>query len=165
MARTVTPKMDRRITLSIKPSTDAKETVELEYRVLIPGNFSRSEPGSHKDGDGSLKSRRVRVIGNKSDFKNTLKDINPRLKLVVPNKISDDPEAKLEVNLDIKDMKDIHPDEIAMKVKPIQELMEARERLKKFKHMIFKDPKLAKEIGKIGIKSLSEKLDLSGDAK
>lgn len=171
MARLVTPKIAQRVRVSILPSSDAKESVELDYRVMIPGNFSRSEPGIHKDGDGSLKSRRVRVIGNKRDFKSVLDDLNPQLKMVVPNKLSDDPEAKMEINVDIKDMKDFHPDEIAAKVEPVQKLMEARNRLKQLKLLILKDPNIRKNIeavlseGSGSIEALIAKLAPSEEKK
>ena len=46
MARPTAPKIAQRVKVSILPSSDAKESVELDYRLMIPGNFSKSEPGS-----------------------------------------------------------------------------------------------------------------------
>ena len=80
MAKPKTPKIGTRVKVSILPSSDAKEEVELDYRVLMPGNFSKSEPGSL----GAVKDRRLRTIGRKGDFKKTLQDINPKLNLIVP---------------------------------------------------------------------------------
>lgn len=142
MARPVKPSIAQRVKVSILPSSDAKESVELDYRMLIPGNFSKSEPGSQP----SVKDRRLRTIGNKGDYKRVLKDINPKLKLTVANKISDDPEAKMEVNLDFQDIKDFHPDEIVKKVEPLQKLLEARERLKELKLAVLKDANLKKAL-------------------
>ena len=142
MARPTAPKIKQRVKVSILPSSDAKESVELDYRVLIPGNYSRKEPGSQ----GMLKDRRIRVIQKKGDFKNVLKDINPKLNLTVQNKLSDDPESKLDLDLDIKDMKDFHPDEIVKQVEPLQKLLEAREHLKQLKLAVLKDVKLRKAI-------------------
>jgi type VI secretion system protein ImpB len=142
MARPTAPKIAQRVKVSILPSSDAKESVELDYRMMIPGNFSRSEPGSQ----GMIKDRRLRTIGNKGDFQKVLKDINPKLKLTVSNKLSDDPEAKMEVNLDVKDIKDFHPDEIVKKVEPLKQLLDARERLKQLKIAVLKDANLKKAI-------------------
>ena len=142
MARPTAPKIAQRVKVSILPSSDAKESVELDYRMMIPGNFSRSEPGSQ----GMLKDRRLRKIGSKGDFQKVLKDINPKLKLTIANKLSDDPEAKMEVNLDVKDMKDFHPDEIVKKVEPLKQLLDARERLKQLKIAVLKDANLKKAI-------------------
>lgn len=142
MARPTAPKIAQRVKVSILPSSDAKESVELDYRMMIPGNFSRSEPGSQ----GMIKDRRLRTIGSKGDFQKVLKDINPKLKLTVANKLSDDPEAKMEVNLDVKDIKDFHPDEIVKKVEPLKQLLDARERLKQLKIAVLKDANLKKAI-------------------
>ena len=142
MARPVAPKIAQRVKVAILPSSDAKESVELDYRLLIPGNFSKSEPGSQPQ----VKDRRLRVIGNKGDYKKVLKDINPKLKLSVPNKLSDDPNAQMEVNLDFQDIKDFHPDEIVKKVEPLKKLLEARERLKELKLAVLKDANLKKAL-------------------
>ncbi len=142
MARPTAPKIAQRVKVSILPSSDAKESVELDYRMMIPGNFSRSEPGSQ----GMLKDRRLRTIGTKGDFQKVLKDINPKLKLTVANKLSDDPDAKMEVNIDIKDIKDFHPDEVVKKVEPLKQLLDARERLKQLKIAVLKDANLKKAI-------------------
>jgi type VI secretion system protein ImpB len=142
MARPTAPKIAQRVKVSILPSSDAKESVELDYRLLIPGNFSKSEPGSL----GMLKDRRLRTIGKKGDFQKVLKDINPKLKLTVANKLSDDPEAKMEVDLSFQDMKDFHPDEIVKKVEPLKQLLEARERLKQLKLAVLKDANLKKAL-------------------
>lgn len=164
MARPTAPKIAQRVKVSILPSSDAKESVELDYRMMIPGNFSRSEPGSQ----GMLKDRRLRVIGNKGDFQRVLKDINPKLKLNVSNKLADDPEAKMEVNLDFKEMKDFHPDEIVKKVEPLKQLLDARERLKQLKIAVLKDANLKKAIEgvlKDGSGSIDELLAKLGTAE
>jgi len=142
MARPTAPKIAQRVKVSILPSSDAKESVELDYRLLIPGNFSKSEPGSL----GMLKDRRLRTIGKKGDFQKVLKDTNPKLKLTVPNKLSDDPEAQMEVDLDFQDIKDFHPDEIVKKVEPLKQLLEARDRLKQLKIAVLKDANLKKAL-------------------
>ena len=142
MAKPKTPKIGTRVKVAILPSSDAKESVELDYRLLIPGNYSRSEPGSQ----GMVKDRRLRTIGRKGDFQKVLKDINPKLNMTVPNKLSDEPEAEMEVNLDIKDMKDFHPDEIVSQIEPMKQLLDAREKLKQLKLAVLKDVKFRKAI-------------------
>jgi type VI secretion system protein ImpB len=142
MAKPVVPKIGTRVKVSILPSSDAKESVELDYRLLMPGNFSRSAPGSL----GALKDRRIRRISRKGEFEQALKDINPTLKITVPNKLSDDPESEMEVNLDFKEMKDFHPDQIVTKIEPLKELLEAREKLKQLKLQVLKDVKFRKAI-------------------
>lgn len=142
MAKLPTPKIAQRVRVQILPSSDAKESVELDYRMMIAGDFSKKEAGSQ----GDVKDRKIWEIKSKRDFKTVLENINPQLKIVVPNRLSDDPQAQAEVELDIKDIKDFHPDEISKKVAPLQDLMKARERLKSLKMAVLKDPNLRKAI-------------------
>ena len=166
MARPTTPKIAQRVKVSILPSSDAKESVELDYRFLIPGNFSKSEPGNL----GAVRDRKLRVIGNKGDYKRALKDINPKLNLTVKNKLSDDPDAQMEVKLNFQDIKDFHPDEIVKKVEPLQKLLEARERLKELKLTVLKDANLKKALegvikdGSGSIDDLMSKLGVQGSS-
>jgi type VI secretion system protein ImpB len=97
-----------------------------------------------------------------------LKDINPKLKLTVANKLSDDPDAKMEVNIDIKDIKDFHPDEVVKKVEPLKQLLDARERLKQLKIAVLKDANLKKAIEgvlKDGSGSIDELLSKLGSVQ
>jgi type VI secretion system protein ImpB len=142
MARLTAPKIAQRVKVSILPSSDAKESVELDYRLLMPGNYTKSEPGSQ----GMIKDRRIRTISRKGDFQKVLKDYNPKLNLVIPNKLSDEPEAQIEVKLDFQDIKDFHPDEIVKKVEPLKQLLEARERLKQLKLTVLKDANLKRAL-------------------
>jgi len=142
MPRPTTPQIAQRVKVSILPSSDAKESVELDYRLLVTGDFSKSEPGSQ----GMLRDRRIRTISRKGDFSKVMGDINPKLKLVVPNKLSEDPEANMDVDIDFKSIKDFHPDEIVKNIEPLQKLLEARDKLKQLKLAVLKDVKLKKAI-------------------
>jgi len=166
MARPTAPKIAQRVKVSILPSSDAKESVELDYRLLVTGDFSKSEPGSQ----GMLRDRRMRTISRKGDFTKVLGDINPKLKIAVPNKLSDDPEANMDIEIDFKSIKDFHPDEIVKKIEPLQQLLEARNRLKQLKLAVLKDVNLKKAIegvlkeGGGSIDDLMSKLE-SADSK
>ena len=100
-----------------------------------------------------------------------LKDINPKLKLTVQNKLSDQPDAQMEVNLDFQDIKDFHPDEIVKKVEPLKQLLEARERLKQLKLAVLKDANLKKALegvlkdGSGSIEDLISKLNVGEEKK
>lgn len=142
MAKPVVPKIGTRVKVSILPSSDAKESVELDYRLLMLGNYSRSEPGTQDD----LKDRRMHTIARKGDFEKVLKSINPKLKLTVPNRLSPEAQSEMEVNLDFKEMKDFHPDQIVNQIEPLKELLEAREKLKQLKLQVMKDVKFRKAI-------------------
>ena len=137
MALPPSPKIKKRVNVKIEPSSNAPEDQELDYRVLVAGDFSKTEIGTQ----GELQDRKLRVIKSKRDFKKTLEQMNPKLKVDVRNRMSEDPEARLEVNLDIKDMKDFHPDVIVGQVEPLKKLMSARDHLKQLKVKLNKDRK------------------------
>jgi hypothetical protein len=44
MARPTAPKIAQRVKVAILPSSDAKESVELDYRLMIPGNLVKVNP-------------------------------------------------------------------------------------------------------------------------
>ena len=142
------PKIKSRVKVQILPSSDAQEEVELDYRQLVTGDFSKSDRGSHKDGE-SLHQRRVREIKNKRDFQSVLKELNPKMKMFVADKLSGKEDAELEINLDVKSMKDFHPDQIAENVEPLQKLLAARERMKQLKMQVLRDPKYKKILEKV----------------
>ena len=75
-----------------------------------------------------------------------MEDINPKLKIMVPNKLSEEEGSEIEVDMDFKSMKDFHPDEIAKNVEPLQKLLQARENLKQLKMQVLRDAKLRKAI-------------------
>ncbi len=146
MANMKTPQISQRVRVSLEPGSNAKESTELDYRILVPGDFTHSSAGQHKDGDGSLAQRKVREIKGKRDFKIVMEDLAPKIQISVANKLSDDPQAQMDVKLEFKDVKDFHPDEIVKKVEPMQKLLETRNKLKQLKLMVLKDQKLRKGI-------------------
>ena len=143
MARTNKPKLESRINLGIEPATTAKENVELDYRILVTGDFSKKEPGTHEE---ELKQRKPVVIKNKRDFSKAMEQVNPKLKLTIPNRLA--AEGDMDVELDFKEMKDFHPDNIIQHVEPLQKLLEARKKIEKMKRLV-QDPKLRKAFEKV----------------
>ena len=145
MARMSTPKIAQRVKVSILPSSDAKESVELDYRFLNPGNFSKSEPGSL----GVVKNRRLRTIGKKGDFQKSAEGYQSEIEFEsLPINSRMIRKHRWKSNLDFQDIKDFHPDEIVKKVEPLQKLLEARERLKELKLTVLKDAKFKESAGR-----------------
>jgi type VI secretion system protein ImpB len=160
------PSIKQRVTVSILPSAVAQEEVELDYRILVTGDYSKSKMGSHKDGK-KLKDRRVRVIGKKDDFNKTLRDLNPQLKINVDDKISGEKDKKIPLEISVKNMKDFHPDQIAENVPALKKLLDARDRLNRLKMAVINDPDIgdslnefitSKDYGSKGVDALIGKL-------
>lgn len=133
------PSIKQRVTVSILPSSTAQEEVELDYRVLVTGDYSKSKMGKHKDGK-RLKDRKVKVISNKGGFGKVMRDLNPQLKVFVDDKISGEKDKQIPIDMSFKSMKDFHPDQIAENVPALKKLLEARERLNNLKLAVANDP-------------------------
>jgi len=142
------PTQKTRVEVGIMPSSSATEPVELDYRVLVSGDFSRSKRGAHKDGR-RLKDRRMRVISKKSDFKEVFKELNPHIKMRVPDRLTGEKDSFFEVELDFKEMKDFHPDQIMEKVAPLHKLQQARINLKRAKLLFGDDPNVKEAMAEI----------------
>lgn len=134
----VAPK--ERVNIVYKPATgDAKEEVELPLKMLVMGDFTLAED------DTPLEDRKAINI-DKDNFNEVLKGQNIRLQTTVENKLSDEPDAQMSVNLDFKSLKDFDPDAIVEKVPELKQLMELRTALTALKGPLGNVPAFRKKI-------------------
>ncbi|MCO6507014.1 MAG: type VI secretion system contractile sheath small subunit [Snodgrassella sp.] len=129
----------------------AKKQVELPLRLLVAGDFSFTES------DTPL-AEREKVSINKNNFDAVLAEMNPTVKLSVPNALADD-DSEIPVNLDFKSMKDFHPEQIVQQVPELKSLLAMRNLLRDLKSNILDNAVLRKELEKIlQDKNLSDEL-------
>lgn len=134
----VAPK--ERVNIIYRPATgDAKEEIELPLKVLIMGDFTLQK-------DARSVEDRQPVNIDKDNFNDVLAAQNVRLETVIDNKLSDEPDAQMSVNLDFKKMKDFEPDTIIQKVPELKKLMELRDALKALKGPLGNIPEFRKKI-------------------
>jgi len=104
---------------------DAIELKELPFVVGVLGDFT----GMPVDPLPKLKERKFTEV-NPDNFDKVLEGMKPHLSLSVENKLSEDPNAaNLKVDLNFKSMDDFSPENVAMQVRPLKELMDLRTRL------------------------------------
>ena len=140
MAKEASVAPKERVNIVYRPATgDAKEEVELPLKILVMGDFTMSK-------DDRPVEDRTPVNIDKDNFDEVLAASNVRLQAVVPNKLSDDPDAQLSINLDFKRMKDFDPDTIVEKVPELKKLMELRDALKALKGPLGNVPEFRKKI-------------------
>jgi type VI secretion system protein ImpB len=89
------------------------------------------------------------IAVNKDNFDDVLKGQNLSLDIVVPNKLSEDPEAASSVHLDFKTLKDFEPDAVAQSVPELKSLMDVRDALKALKGPLANIPDFRKKIQEI----------------
>ncbi len=134
----VAPK--ERVNIVYKPATgDAAEEVELPLKMLVMGDFTMQED------ETPLEDRKVINI-DKDNFNEVLKAQKLELGLNVQNKLADDPDAQMSVNLDFKSIKDFDPDAIIDKVPELKKLVDLREALTALKGPLGNVPAFRKKI-------------------
>ena len=134
----VAPK--ERVNIVYRPATgDAKEEIELPLKVLIMGDFTLQK-------DSRSVEDRQPVNVDKDNFNDVLSAHNVRLETVVENKLSDEPDAQMSLNLDFKSMKDFEPDTIIQKIPELKKLMELRDALKALKGPLGNIPEFRKKV-------------------
>jgi len=134
----VAPK--ERVNIVYRPATgDASEEVELPLKILVMGDYTLKE-------DETPVEDRKPVNIDKDNFNDVLGAQNVGLEAVVDNTLSDEEDAKLNVNLDFKTMRDFEPDAIIRKVPELNSLLGLREALKALKGPLGNVPEFRKKI-------------------
>lgn len=120
MAESKPPK--ERINISYKAKTgDQVAEVELPLKLMVMSNLKGNTI------DAPLEERKPISI-NKINFNQVMEEMGVSLHFNTKNVLSDEAE-EINVNLDIKGMKDFSPDSIAQQVPELRKLMQLREAL------------------------------------
>lgn len=134
----VAPK--ERVNIVYKPETgNAKEEVELPLKLLVVGDFTQKE-------DDRMVEDRDPVNIDKDNFNEVLKAQDLELKMSVDNKLTEEPDAKMALDLKFESLKDFDPDQIIKQVPELQKLMELREALKALKSPLSNVPEFRKKV-------------------
>jgi type VI secretion system protein ImpB len=103
----------------------AIEMKELPFVMGVLGDFT----GQPVEPLAKLRDRKF-VDVTQDNFDDVLASMKPQLAFSVENKLSDDPNAgKIGVDLTFKSLDDFSPDQVAMQVKPLKELLDLRSKL------------------------------------
>jgi type VI secretion system protein ImpB len=134
----VAPK--ERVNIVYRPATgDAKEEIELPLKLLVVGDFTSSP-------DDRMVEEREPINIDKDNFNEVLKAQNLSLDLTVPNKLSEDPDAELNVSVKFDSIKDFEPEAIAKNTPELNKLLELREALNSLKGPMSNRPEFRKKI-------------------
>lgn len=112
-----------RINVTYKPATgDMNEEIEIPYKLTLLGEYN---PNAKKI---PIEDRKAIKI-NKDNFNDVLKEQNLSVTFDVPNKLVDDEDSSLNIDLKIKSIKDFSPENIVQNVDELKVLMELRKSL------------------------------------
>ncbi|QDF28478.1 type VI secretion system contractile sheath small subunit [Halarcobacter anaerophilus] len=131
-----------RINVTYKPATgDALEDVEIPYKLTILGEYNPNEEKVPVE-----EKRAVKI--DKSNFNDVLKAQNLSVNFNVDNKLIDEEDSSLNVNLKINTVKDFSPEKIVENVPEMKVLMQLRQSLMALKGPLGNVPAFRKAIEK-----------------
>lgn len=134
----VAPK--ERINVTFKPSSgDAAEALELPLKMMVLGDFTLQQD------DRKLEDRKPLNI-DKSNFNGVIEKQNLNIEFGVKNRLQDDENKEIPVNLSFKNMTDFDPSSIVEQVPELKGLMDLREALVSLKGPLGNVPAFRKAI-------------------
>ncbi|WP_434998736.1 type VI secretion system contractile sheath small subunit [Vibrio scophthalmi] len=117
----VAPK--ERVNIKYIPSTgDSQAEIELPLKTLVVGDFK-----GHAE-ETPLEEREA-VSVDKNNFEAVMRESDLKISATVPNKLSDEDNAELPIELSFKSLADFSPDAVAAQVPELNKLVELREAL------------------------------------
>ncbi|MCL5269439.1 MAG: type VI secretion system contractile sheath small subunit [bacterium] len=127
MAREGSVAPQERVNIVYKPATGgAQEEIELPLKLLMMGDYTLRED------DRPLEDREP-INVDKDNFDEVLRNQKLRLNLDVQNKLVEDPEAQMAVDLKFDSIKDFEPESIARQIPETAKLLELRQALSSLK--------------------------------
>lgn len=129
-----------RINVTYKPATgDQSAEIEIPYKLTVLGEFNPDE--EYK----SVEEKKA-INLNKHNFNDVLKEQNLSLSFTVDNKLTDEEDSSLTVDLNLNSMKDFSPESIVDNIDEMKKLMELRQSLISLKGPLGNVPAFRKAI-------------------
>ena len=119
----------------------AQEEVELPLNILVMGEYNPNVPEDEK----SLEDRKT-VSVDKDNFNDVLEKQNLGLTASVPDKLSGEKDASLNVDLKFKNLNDFGPEAIVKQVPELRKLLELRSALTALKSPLGNVPAFRKKL-------------------
>lgn len=128
-----------RVHITYEDPYNAERLIELPFVMGVMSDLSGNSPGVEK---AKFEDRKFLEF-DMDNFDNRMAAIQPGVTMRVGNKLGDDPDEKLSVNLRFNKMDDFSPAAIARQVPATAKLLEAREQLSNL--LRYMDGKVAAE--------------------
>ena len=140
MAKEASVAPRERVNIVYRPATgDAQEEIELPLKLLVVGDFTGKT-------DERMLEDREPINIDKDNFNEVLKGQELDLTVTVPNKLSEDPEDEMGVNLSFGSLKDFGPESVAEQTPELKKLLELRKALGSLKGPLSNVPEFRKKI-------------------
>lgn len=129
-----------RINISYKPATgNARESVELPFKLMVLGDFLCRQ-------DDRIVEDREPVNINKSNFDDVVNDAGLRLNFTVKNHLDQKEDSEINVDIDVKSLKDLEPDSLMKSIPELRRVYELRESLLALKGPLGNNPQMRRAI-------------------
>lgn len=137
---TVAPK--ERVNILYKSEVGgAQEEVELPLNILVMGEYNENVPDDEK----TLEDRKT-ISVDKANFDDVLAKQNLQVKVAVPDKLSGEKDAQLNVSLNIKNLNDFGPEAVVQQVPELKQILELRSALTALKGPLGNVPAFRKKL-------------------
>ena len=129
-----------RVNITYVAKTDGlSEEIEIPYKMMVLGKFN-----PNKDKKALIERKPINI--NKVNFDKVIQKQNIKMEFTVKDRLSGDENSELNINLNIRKMKDFSPDNIVENVEELKKLMELREYLLALKAPLGNIPAFRKAI-------------------
>ena len=115
-----------RVHITYEDPYDVDKLVELPFVMGVMADLSGNAPGVDKVDVGERKFLDIDM----DNFENRMAAIQPGISMRVANRLGDNTDEKMQVNLRFNKMDDFKPAQVARQVPALAKLMEARDQLK-----------------------------------
>lgn len=123
---------------------DALELKELPFVVGVLGDYS----GKPDEALPPVKDRRFVNI-DRDNFNDVLREMKPRLAFRVDDKITGNPDQKINVELRFNNIDDFNPESVVQQVEPLRKLADTRRELELLKAKMDGNDKLVSLLEKV----------------
>lgn len=126
----------------VKDTGGAQEEVELPLKLLLLGDYTQRE-------DDTPVEERRRINVDRHNFGSVMREQNLKLSMVVPNRLTDEEDLDLKVDLDVDSLDAFTPDEIVQRVPELRKMLEVRKLLTDLKARVITNRKFRIALEKI----------------
>ncbi len=140
MAKELSVAPKERVNIVYRPATgDAQEEKEIPLKLLIMGDFTM------RPDDRPVEDREP-INVDKDNFNEILKAQDLGLNVMVPNRISGEPDEEMNVSLKFESLKDFEPEAVARNTPELNKLLALRQALASLKSPLSNIPQFRKKI-------------------
>jgi type VI secretion system protein ImpB len=128
-----------RVNIVYHSKEDERSEVELPFKVLVMGDFTRAE-------DGTPMNERESIPVTRDNLDAVMRALSPRVDISVRDILRGEDDSRIPVRLRFESLEDFTPKRLVQRIAPLQEATALRRRLLEARRALSERPELAKEL-------------------